>query len=89
MVGLRKSNETLIYGKFDLVDSTNEQLFAFTRRLGNEMLLVVLNFSDSPAVLITTIPFSNSTILISNIEHPQIDHSFKPYAAVIYKIYNK
>jgi len=87
MVGLRKSNETLIYGKFDLVDSTNEQLFAFTRRLGNEILLVVLNFSDSPAVLITTIPFSNSTILISNIEHPQIDHSFKPYAAVIYKIY--
>ena len=89
MVGLRKSNETLIYGKFDLVDSTNEQLFAFTRHLGNEILLVVLNFSDSPAVLITTIPFSNSTILISNIEHPQIDHSFKPYAAVIYKIYNK
>ena len=89
MVALRKSNETLIYGKFDLVDSANEQLFAYTRRLGNEMLLVVLNFSDSPSILNTSIPFSNSTILISNIEHPQIDHSFKPYAAVIYKIENK
>jgi oligo-1,6-glucosidase len=89
MVALRKSNETLIYGKFDLVDSANEQLFTYTRCLGNEMLLVVLNFSDSSAILKTSIPFQNSTILISNIEEPQIDHSFKPYAAVIYKIENK
>ena len=89
MVSLRKSKETLIYGKFDLVDSANEQLFAYTRRLGNEILLVVLNFSDSPSILNTSIPFQNSTILISNIEQPQIDCSFKPYAAVIYKIENK
>ena len=89
MVALRKSNETLIYGKFDLIDSDNEQLFAYTRCLGNEMLLVVLNFSDSPAILKTSIPFNNSTILISNVEQPQIDYSFKPYAAVIYKIDHK
>jgi oligo-1,6-glucosidase len=89
MVALRKSSETLIYGKFDLVDSANEQLFAYTRCQGNEMLLVVLNFSDSSSILKTSMPFQNSTILISNMEEPQIDHSFKPYAAVIYKIDNK
>jgi hypothetical protein len=53
------------------------------------MLLVVLNFSDSPAILKSSIPFNNSTILISNVEQPQIDYSFKPYAAVIYKIDHK
>jgi glycosidase len=86
MIQLRKNHETLVYGAFELVDEKNDQIFAYKRVLDSEVLLVVLNFSDAPAVLTTSLAFSNSHILISNLEQPQINHFFQPYAAVIYQI---
>jgi oligo-1,6-glucosidase len=88
MVHLRKSNLVLIYGKFELVDNDNKQLFAYTRSLNKEQLLVVLNFSDTNAILNTSIPYDHKNILISNYENPNINNAFQPYAAVIYKILN-
>ena len=86
MVQLRKNNLTLIYGAFELVDNENDQIFAYTRQLENEKFLVVLNFSDKSAILNTTISVSNENVLISNYEQAFINNSYKPYAAVIYKI---
>jgi oligo-1,6-glucosidase len=86
MVQLRKNNLTLIYGTFELVDNDNDQIFAYTRQLENEKFLVVLNFSDKSAILNTTISVSNENVLISNYEQACINNSYKPYAAVIYKI---
>ena len=86
MVQLRKNNLTLIYGAFELVDNENDQIFAYTRQLDNENFLVVLNFSDKSAILNTTISVSNENVLISNYEQACINNSYKPYAAVIYKI---
>jgi oligo-1,6-glucosidase len=86
MVQLRKNNLTLIYGTFELVDNENDQIFAYTRQLENEKFLVVLNFSDKSAILNTTISVSNENVLISNYEQACINNSYKPYAAVIYKI---
>jgi oligo-1,6-glucosidase len=43
MVQLRKEHLTLVYGAFELVDESNEQLFAYTRTLENEQFLIVLN----------------------------------------------
>lgn len=86
MVQLRKNNLTLIYGAFELVDNENDQIFAYTRQLDNEFFLVVLNFSDKSAILNTTISVSNENVLISNYEQACINNSYKPYAAVIYKI---
>jgi oligo-1,6-glucosidase len=86
MIHLRKNNLTLIYGAFELVDENNSQLFAYTRQLNNEQLLVVLNFSDSPAKLNTEIQINNSPLLISNYTIPIQNNVFEPYAAAIYKI---
>ena len=86
MIHLRKSNLTLIYGAFELVDENNSQLFAYTRQLNNEQLLVVLNFSDSPAKLNTEIKINNFPVLISNYAIPILNNVFEPYAAAIYKI---
>jgi hypothetical protein len=74
--------------KFELVDNDNKQLFAYTRSLNKEQLLVVLNFSDTTAILNTSIPYDHKNILISNYENPNINNTFQPYAAVIYKILN-
>ncbi len=86
MVQLRKSHLTLVYGTFELVDENNEQIFAYTRQLENEIFLVVLNFSDTPALLNTNIGIQKDNILISNYQQPSQDNLYLPYAAVIYKI---
>ncbi len=85
MVQLRKEHLTLVYGAFELVDESNEQLFAYTRTLENEQFLIVLNFSDTPAQLNTTIQINKENILISNYEQPCKNNNYEPYAAVIYK----
>ncbi len=86
MIQLRKQCCTLIYGAFELVDVNNSQIFAYTRQLDKEKLLVVLNFSESQAVLNTNIDLINSNVLISNYEHTTKDCFFKPYEAVIYQL---
>lgn len=88
MIKLRKNNLTLIYGAFELVDEPNEQLFAYTRELGIEKLLVVLNFSEKPARLDTSMEVNEYKIIVSNYEQPCKNGLYKPYAAVIYKIEN-
>ena len=62
--------------------------FAYTRTLDHEQFLVVLNFSDTPALLRTTIPITKDNILISNYAEPSHNNIYDPYAAVIYKTSN-
>jgi oligo-1,6-glucosidase len=70
MVQLRKNNRTLIYGAYTPIDENNKQLFAYTRSLGHEQFLVVLNFSNQNATLDTDIQIKHQNILISNYEQP-------------------
>ncbi len=86
MVQLRKSNPTLIYGAFELVDENNEQIFAYNRKLDDKQLLIILNFSDKSALLNTSIETNQENILITNYVQPCQNNIYQPYAAVIYKI---
>lgn len=86
MVQLRRNNLTLVYGLFELVDENNKQLFAYTRELGNEKFLVVLNFSDREARLNSDIDVKGADVLISNYEKPLGDYLYRSYETVIYKI---
>ena len=86
MILLRKNNLTLVYGAFELVDENNKQLFAYTRQLDNEKLLIVLNFSDTAATLNSKKDLSKAKMLICNYEEASDNHLFKPYEAVIYKL---
>jgi oligo-1,6-glucosidase len=47
MVRLRKALPELIYGKYELIDRQNPQIYAYTRTLNNKQILVVLNFSTA------------------------------------------
>jgi len=86
MTGLRKAHLALVYGRFDLVDEDNPQLFAYTRMLGEESYLVVLNFSDRRAILDADVDTERSQILIGNYNTNPLNHSYRPYEAVIYKL---
>jgi oligo-1,6-glucosidase len=86
MVQLRKSNLTLVYGEFQLIDVNNKQIFAYTRHLGRQKILVVLNFSENEASLDTEIEVTHSNIFISNYTEPSRSKLYAPFEAVIYEI---
>ena len=41
---LRKSNPALIYGKYELLDKDNPDVYTYTRELNGTKMLVLLNF---------------------------------------------
>lgn len=45
MIDLRKQTPALVYGEYRDLDSKNPKIFAYTRTLGRDKYLVVLNFS--------------------------------------------
>ncbi|MFT4225928.1 glycoside hydrolase family 13 protein [Micropruina sp.] len=51
LIRLRHSSEVVREGRFQLLLPDHEQLWAFTRTLGDEVLLVVANCSSAPAEL--------------------------------------
>ncbi len=45
MIQIRKTNKTLVYGKYTLLDKENPKIYAYTRGEGANKILVLLNFS--------------------------------------------
>ena len=86
MIQLRKENPVLVYGAFELIDEINPQLFAYTRKLNDQQMLVVLNFSDQQASLSTNIDVLKRNIITGNYKAPSTNNLYKPYEAVIYEI---
>ena len=89
MVALRKSNLTLVYGAYQLLDAANEKVYAYTRTMGNEKLLVVLNFSKDNVVW-NNEAYKNAAkaLLISNYSDTSLKNGFslRPYEAAIYRL---
>ncbi|GAE26820.1 alpha-glucosidase [Halalkalibacter wakoensis JCM 9140] len=46
MIELRKSNDTLIYGTYDLVLEDHDHVYAYTRTLGSEQFLIIVNMFE-------------------------------------------
>lgn len=92
LIELRKQNEVVVYGTYDLLMEDDEQIFAFTRTLGDDQLLVICNFSDQhPAfTLPESVRYSSQELLISNLnvdENESIDElTLQPYEARVYRL---
>ncbi|SDM01210.1 oligo-1,6-glucosidase [Halogranum gelatinilyticum] len=90
LITLRHEMDTLVYGEYELLLPDHEQLYAYTRTLGDEEVLVVLNWSDAPTTFdAADIETSEAEILLSNYEEsPQNPHQqeFRPYEAVLYRL---
>ncbi|WP_270565253.1 glycoside hydrolase family 13 protein [Clostridium beijerinckii] len=91
LIKIRKSNPVVVYGKYELMLEENKEIFAYTRTLENEMLLVICNFtgSNTKFVLERKFEFKSKELLISNYnvnENDSIDSiELKPYESRIYK----
>ncbi len=68
LIRLRKEHPVIVYGRYDLILESHEQIYAYTRSWKDERLLVVLNFTkDTPVfALPTDIRYSQQRPLISN-----------------------
>ncbi|MNW42980.1 Oligo-1,6-glucosidase [compost metagenome] len=95
LIELRKRHDVIVYGEYVLIDAENEQIYAYTRTLGKEQLLVILNFYEHPARFVLDrekVSFDSNTaeLLISNYDVPanqDIDQLIlRPYEARVYKL---
>lgn len=70
LIGLRKEHPVIVYGSYDLLLSEHEEIYAFTRTLGAERLLVILNFTENTPVfeLPAAVVFEQHDLLVSNYE---------------------
>jgi oligo-1,6-glucosidase len=92
MVKLRKSSPVLVYGKYTLLDKSNPSVYAYTRELDGQRMLVLLNFSADAATAETGINSSNARLLQYNYKTPpagkkiQSTVRLRPYEALVYKL---
>jgi oligo-1,6-glucosidase len=87
MVQLRKTEPTLIYGDWQLIDINNPSVFAYTRTLEGKKLLVLLNFKAKIANIDTKgLDLSKAKALIGNFATPSVSGQLKPYEAVILEL---
>lgn len=86
MVKLRKENPVLIYGKYELLQAEHPTIYAYTRELENEKMLVLLNFSETNSEILIDNVTSDATIKINNYPNLSIENNkitLEPYQAVI------
>ena len=86
MTALRKESEVLIYGDYALLLPEHPQVYAYTRSLGDEQFLVMLNFSKEK-VSVTLEELGNFSELkinnYSNLNKKANELQLEPYQAVI------
>ena len=86
LVQIRKNNLTLVYGNFEIIDAENPDIFAYTRELNGEKLLVVLNFTDKKVKLNSSFELNKSKVLLGNYSASSKDGFLNPYESVIFKL---
>ncbi|WP_066393194.1 glycoside hydrolase family 13 protein [Neobacillus mesonae] len=89
MIRLKKANEVFTYGTYDLLLKNDPQIFAYTRTLKDEKVMVVANLSLSDA-LIKGYTFNYDQLLLNNYEvnvhEPIRELNLKPYETRVYRI---
>jgi oligo-1,6-glucosidase len=89
MVKLRKQNDVLIYGDYELLDADNPDIYAYNRTLNNENILVLLNFKDHDSNIELQEIGAINEVMINNYSTVKISNNkiqLKPYQAVLFKL---
>ena len=88
LIRLRKENEIIVYGNYELLLPEDENIFAYVRTLDNQKLLVVCNFSKSEQKFDFS-GYENAKVLISNYNRDaRKDGILKPYEATVLLLEN-
>jgi len=66
-IALRHSTPALVYGDYKDLDPSHAKIFAYTRTLGSERYLIVLNFSDTPVAYHLPDGIKAGALILSNL----------------------
>lgn len=85
LIQLRKEKEIIVYGSYDLLLPDSKEIYAYTRTLGEEKLLVVCNFSETEVEMEIPEEFRNADYLISNYETRPLEKimALRPYESFV------
>ncbi|KEJ00959.1 oligo-1,6-glucosidase [Clostridium botulinum A2B7 92] len=91
IIRVKKESEALIYGKYNLILAHHEQIYAYTRTLGNEKFIVIANLTNKEAKYTykrEKLNYKGLIISSYSIEkHEDITEILlKPFEARLYKI---
>ena len=91
MIALRKSEDIFVYGTYDLVFEDHQEIYAYTRTLGEKRVLILCNLTNKhTSINLEKITVSTDQLLLSNIpveEHESIQElTLKPFEARIYSL---
>ena len=89
MIRLRKSDPVLVYGKYQLLDRENPEVFAYTRSLNGRTLMVALSFSTSGGTTALPAGYQAGKTLINNLARSPVDGSrlvLEPYQAIVVEL---
>lgn len=88
LIQLRKEQQIMIEGHYELLEPDHEQLFIYTRSLDAEKWLVICNFSDQnvtlPQSIQQMIP-AHAEQIIANVAE-EVKSAISAYGAVVYRI---
>lgn len=85
LIALRKQYPVVVYGRYELQMEAHPDVFAYTRTLEHEQLLVVCSFADKGSVVQIPEPFAEAACLIANYDRPcrQGSLTLLPYEAFV------
>lgn len=92
LIELRKQHEVIVYGKYELLLEDHEHIYAYTRTLGDERLLVILNFFADPVnfELPASVGYRSYEQLIGNyelLEGTRLEQmELRPYEAQVLRL---
>jgi oligo-1,6-glucosidase len=91
LIQLRKKHDIIVFGLYHLILEEHDQVFAYTRNMGDQKLIVLCNFSDRDAAftLPTDLLVSESHLLIGNYSDKTVGSSFeklRPFEAKVFLI---
>ena len=89
MVALRKDNLLLVYGNYEIIQEEHPTIYAYTRTLEDQKMLILLNFSESESSIELSNYDLTTKVLINNYSEFSIDKNtitLKPYQAVVLKV---
>jgi len=91
MITMRKENPILVYGEYNLILEEHEQIFAYTRSLDKEKLVVICNLTEAEVVYeYQELQLSYDGLMLGNYEvEPHANSTnfvLKPFEARVYRV---
>ncbi len=89
LIALKKANEIFTYGTYELLFEDDQQIYAYTRTLNDEKVIIITNLSTKPAEM-EEVSLDYRKLLLNNYEVEQHEPLqkiiLKPYEARVYRM---